>query len=103
MEVARLPMGSPAQALQVTPLARVCPSQSMQIDKLSMDKVTVFPDGELNVDAVASVPGTAAFQRPISAAWMKYLALFIGHTVATSPRPFLARSECTACTMLDHL
>jgi len=38
-----------------------------QIDKLSMDKVTVFPDGELNIDAVASVPGTAAFHRPISA------------------------------------
>jgi len=38
-----------------------------QIDKLSMDKVTVFPDGELNVDAVASVPGTAAFHRPVSA------------------------------------
>jgi hypothetical protein len=32
-----------------------------------MDKVTVFPDGELNVDAVASVPGTAAFHRPVSA------------------------------------
>lgn len=44
-------------------LPHVCP----QIDKLSMDHVTVFPDGQLNVEAVASVPGTAAFHRPVSA------------------------------------
>ncbi len=28
-----------------------------QVDKLSLDRVTVFPDGELNVEALAIVPG----------------------------------------------
>lgn len=38
-----------------------------QVDKLSMDHVTVFPDGQLNIEAVASMPGTAALARPVSA------------------------------------
>ena len=43
------------------------PNALYEIDKLSMDHVTVFPDGQLNIDAVASVPGTSAFARPVSA------------------------------------
>ncbi|GFH21531.1 uncharacterized protein HaLaN_18856 [Haematococcus lacustris] len=43
------------------------PNALYEIDKLSLDHVTVFPDGELNVAAVASVPGTAALARPVSA------------------------------------
>ncbi|GLC35838.1 hypothetical protein PLESTB_000499600 [Pleodorina starrii] len=43
------------------------PNLLYQVDKLSLDQVTVFPDGELNVQAVASAPGAAAFARPISA------------------------------------
>jgi hypothetical protein len=43
------------------------PNALYEIDKLSLDHVTVFPDGQLNVEAVASVPGTAAFSRPVSA------------------------------------
>ncbi|GLI68927.1 hypothetical protein VaNZ11_013348 [Volvox africanus] len=43
------------------------PNLIYQVDKLSLDQVTVFPDGELNVQAVASAPGAAAFARPISA------------------------------------
>ncbi|KAG2499362.1 hypothetical protein HYH03_002937 [Edaphochlamys debaryana] len=43
------------------------PNLLYQVDKLSLDQVTVFPDGELNVQAVTSVPQSAAFTRPISA------------------------------------
>ncbi|GFR41222.1 hypothetical protein Agub_g1895 [Astrephomene gubernaculifera] len=43
------------------------PNVLYQVDKLSMDQVTVFPDGELNVQAVAGVPTAAAFARPVSA------------------------------------
>ncbi|PNH01101.1 hypothetical protein TSOC_013030, partial [Tetrabaena socialis] len=43
------------------------PNLLYQVDKLSLDQVTVYPDGELNVQAVAAVPGAAAFARPISA------------------------------------
>jgi hypothetical protein len=39
----------------------------MQIDKLSMERVSVFPDGDINIEAIASAPGTAAFSRPVSA------------------------------------
>ena len=45
----------------------VDPTRPMQVDKLSMDRVTVFPDGELNVEALAAVPGSAAFMRPMAA------------------------------------
>jgi hypothetical protein len=47
------------------------PNMLYEIDRLSLDHVTVFPDGELNVEAVASMPATAAFSRPLSAgAWL---------------------------------
>ncbi|KXZ56639.1 hypothetical protein GPECTOR_1g576 [Gonium pectorale] len=45
------------------------PNLLYQVDKLSLDHVTVFPDGELNVQAVAAAPGAAAFTRPVSAGY----------------------------------
>eukprot|EP00798_Chlamydomonas_sp_ICE-L_P008206 gene8206-1468_t len=42
------------------------PNLLYEVDKLSMDRVTVFPDGELNIEAMAAAPGAAAFMNPVS-------------------------------------
>ena len=38
----------------------------MQIDKLSLERVSVFPDGDINIEAVATAHGSAAFSKPVS-------------------------------------
>jgi hypothetical protein len=40
------------------------PNLLFEINKLSMNKVQVFPDGELDVQARSSAPHSAAFARP---------------------------------------
>eukprot|EP00803_Ostreobium_quekettii_P005628 evm.model.scf_702.2 EVM.evm.TU.scf_702.2 scf_702:12004-15294(-) len=37
------------------------PNLLYEVDRLSLDRVHVFPDGELKVEALSSVPGTAPF------------------------------------------
>ena len=43
------------------------PNLMFEIDNLSMNKVQVFPDGELDVQARCNAPHSAAFVRPSSA------------------------------------
>lgn len=43
------------------------PNVLFEIDKLSLERVGVFPDGDLNIQAVATTPGSAAFSKPVSA------------------------------------
>ena len=38
----------------------------LQIDKLSLERVSVFPDGDINIEAVATAHGSAAFSKPVS-------------------------------------
>jgi hypothetical protein len=45
------------------------PNLLYEIDKLSMERVSVFPDGDINIQAVATAPHTAAFARPLSQAY----------------------------------
>ncbi|KAJ9510458.1 hypothetical protein QJQ45_015931, partial [Haematococcus lacustris] len=61
------------------------PNALYEIDKLSLDHVTVFPDGELNVAAVASVPGTAALARPVSAGHWLHASTEQPHVVLWHP------------------
>jgi hypothetical protein len=42
------------------------PNLLFEINNLSMNKVQVFPDGELDIQARTSVPNSAAFVRPTS-------------------------------------
>ena len=43
------------------------PNVLFEIDKLSLERVGVFPDGDINIQALASSPGSAAFSKPVSA------------------------------------
>jgi hypothetical protein len=43
------------------------PNLMFEINNLSMNKVQVFPDGELDIQARNSAPNSAAFVRPPSA------------------------------------
>lgn len=38
----------------------------LQIDRLAMERVAVFPDGDINIQGLASSPHSAAFSRPVS-------------------------------------
>ena len=44
------------------------PNLMFEINNLSMNKLQVFPDGELDVQARASAPNSAAFVRPSATA-----------------------------------
>jgi hypothetical protein len=45
------------------------PNLLYEIDKLSMERVSVFPDGDINIQGVATAAHTAAFARPVSQAY----------------------------------
>lgn len=60
--------------ITAAPPARRDPNILYEIDKLSLDKVAIFPDGEMKVQAVASAAGPLAgntARRPASAARLR--------------------------------
>eukprot|EP00955_Chlamydomonas_euryale_P098459 365146-Chlamydomonas_euryale.AAC.6 len=57
------------------------PNLLYEIDKLSMERVSVFPDGDVNVQGVATAPHTAAFTRPVSQAHATRTALNPPHPI----------------------
>lgn len=66
-----------------------------------MDRVTVFPDGELNVQAMASVPGTAAFSRPVSAGVCALVGVVADIIIV--PWHLLTMTKCCLAFELFHI